>query len=293
MSAATFSPLHPDQPPRPLVIAGPCAAESFELMDAVATHLSALAAELGFDYVFKASFDKANRTSGGSSRGPGLDRAATWFADLKARHPGLRTLTDVHETHQIAAAAQVCDILQIPAFLCRQTDLVAAAAATGRQVNIKKGQFLAPGAMANVASKAKEAAGAKNYPGQILLTERGVTFGYGNLVVDMRALPIMAATGCPVLLDITHSTQLPATGGDSGQVSGAQRAHAPILARAATATGYLSGYFLEVHTDPAAAISDKDAQLSPSQAATLLRQVVPLWHHCRHLRDADEAFRDG
>ncbi len=274
---------------RPLIIAGPCAAESFELMDTVAAALVKLSQELQFDYVFKASFDKANRTSLSSVRGVGLEGSLQWFSDIKAKY-GVRLLTDVHETYQVAPVAKVCDVLQIPAFLCRQTDLVAAAAATGRSVNIKKGQFMAPAAMASIVDKARASAKQAKVESDVWLTERGVSFGYGNLVVDMRALPIMAKTGAPVLLDITHSTQLPAAGGDGGSVSGAQRHVAPVLARAATATGYLSGFFLEVHTDPPRAISDKDAQLTIAQASVLLRQIVPLWRHCQSLAAIDQEF---
>lgn len=273
-----------------MVIAGPCAAESYALLGEVADHMAGLALELDFDFIFKASFDKANRTSQGSARGPGLESALQWFSDLKARYPGLRILTDVHETHQVEPVAQVCDVLQIPAFLCRQTDLVTAAAQTGRIVNIKKGQFMAPGAMANIVDKARGAAGGQADANRVWLTERGVSFGYGNLVVDMRALPIMARTGAPVLLDITHSTQLPAAGGNGGGESSGQRCFAPVLARAATATGVLSGYFLEVHPNPAAAISDKDAQLNLDQAALLLRQIVPFWRHCQNLAVIDAQF---
>lgn len=270
---------------RPIVIAGPCAAESYSLMKDVGTALVALSKELDFDYVFKASFDKANRTSGGSQRGPGLDNAMKWFSDIKAEL-GVPVLTDVHETWQIEPVAAVCDVLQIPAFLCRQTDLVAAAAASGRKVNIKKGQFMAPAAMANVVDKARQAGG------DVWLTERGASFGYGNLVVDMRAFPIMAETKAPLLLDITHSTQLPATGGEGGGTSGGQRKFAPVLARAATATGHLSGYFLEVHTNPAKAISDKDAQLSIAQGTALLRQLVPFWRQARDFAAIDSQFQD-
>ncbi len=268
---------------RPLVIAGPCAAESEELINIVGAAMAKLSKELGFDYVFKASFDKANRTAGGSHRGPGLEQTMGWFADLKAKL-GVPVLTDVHESWQCEPAAKVCDVLQIPAFLCRQTDLVVAAAKTGRIVNVKKGQFMAPAAMASIVEKAR--AGSKD----VWLTERGVSFGYGNLVVDMRAFPIMAATKAPLILDITHSTQLPATGGEGGTTSGGQRQFAPVLARAATATGHLSGYFLEVHTDPPRAISDKDAQLRIDQAETLLRQLVPMWHAAKAYTKIDAQF---
>lgn len=276
---------------RPLVIAGPCAAESFDLMDSVCSQLKQLSKELDFDYVFKASFDKANRTSLSSTRGPGIEQALKWFQTLKDRYQ-VRILTDVHETPQVKEVASVVDILQIPAFLCRQTDLVVAAAETGRDVNIKKGQFLAPGAMANIADKARNAARNAQSKGEIYLTERGASFGYGNLVVDMRAFPIMARTKAPLLLDITHSTQLPATGGEGGGTSSGERIYAPVLARAATATGYLSGYFLEVHTDPPKAISDKDAQLNPRQAEALLRQIVPLWRQAREFASIDTLFKD-
>ncbi len=273
---------------RPIIIAGPCAAESLEIMQEVAGAVSSLASELDFEYIFKASFDKANRTSSGSTRGPGLETALKWFASIKSQYK-CPILTDVHETHQVNEVADVVDIMQIPAFLCRQTDLVVAAARSGREVNIKKGQFLAPQAMANILKKAQEAA--PNKSARIMLTERGVSFGYSNLVVDMRSLPIMAATGAPVLLDITHSTQLPAAGGDSGQTSGAQRCFAPTLARAAAATGYTHGFFLEVHPNPDCAISDKEAQLNIKQASALLRQLIPLWRAATAYTNIDPLFK--
>lgn len=274
---------------RPLVIAGPCAAESYELMRSVCAHMKQLSTDIGFDYVFKASFDKANRTSASSDRGPGVSQAVEWFGRLKKEF-GVNVLTDVHESIQVAEIATVCDYLQIPAFLCRQTDLVTAAAKSGRHVNIKKGQFMAPNAMGHIYEKARAAAvSAGHKASNILLTERGVTFGYGNLVVDMRAFGIMAETGAPLILDITHSTQLPAS---SGSTSSGERRFAPLLARSATATGYLSGYFLEVHTNPAQAISDKDAQLSPSQAEALLRQIVPMWHAAQGYSEIDEQFKN-
>jgi 2-dehydro-3-deoxyphosphooctonate aldolase (KDO 8-P synthase) len=279
-----------DAAARPLVIAGPCAAESYELMREVCTFLKQLGAELGFDYVFKASFDKANRTSASSSRGPGVGQAVEWFTKLKKEF-GVKVLTDVHETNQVEPVASVCDYLQIPAFLCRQTDLVVAAVKSGRTVNIKKGQFMAPSAMGHIYEKAKKAAKESNNSSPILLTERGVSFGYGNLVVDMRSFGIMADTGAPLILDITHSTQLPASNSGTSTSSG-ERRFAPLLARAATATGYLSGYFLEVHSNPQQAISDKDAQLSPKQAEALLRQLIPLWHQAREFSKIDSLFRD-
>jgi 2-dehydro-3-deoxyphosphooctonate aldolase (KDO 8-P synthase) len=256
-----------------------------DLMSTVGTAMARLSTELGFDYVFKASFDKANRTSADSRRGPGLEQGLRWFSDIKAKL-GVPVLTDVHETTQVAQVAEVCDVLQIPAFLCRQTDLVVAAAQTGRIVNVKKGQFMAPGAMGSIVDKARKA-----NAGNVWLTERGASFGYGNLVVDMRAFPIMAASKAPIILDITHSTQLPAAGGEGGHVSSGERRFAPVLARAACATGYLSGFFLEVHTDPPRAISDKDAQLSIPQAEALLRQLIPLWRQAQSFAALDESFK--
>ncbi|NDE13931.1 3-deoxy-8-phosphooctulonate synthase [bacterium] len=276
---------------RPVVIAGPCMAESQDLLEATVAPLVRLARDLDFQLVFKASFDKANRSSIEGYRGPGLERALGWFADIKSRH-GVRILTDVHETAQCQPAAEVCDVLQIPAFLCRQTDLIVQSVQTGRAVNIKKGQFMAPEAMANIAGKAIAAARAANLPVDVALTERGASFGYGNLVVDMRAFPVMARSGTPLIFDITHSTQLPGAAPD-GKSSGADREFAPVLARAAAATGYLDGFFLEVHTDPAMAKSDKEAQLTIPQAETLLRQVVPLWHSARKLKTIDAAFGPG
>jgi 2-dehydro-3-deoxyphosphooctonate aldolase (KDO 8-P synthase) len=274
------------QQSRPLVIAGPCAAESPELCTTVGSALARLSTELGFDYVFKASFDKANRTSADSRRGPGIVAGLKILQDIKTKY-GVKVLTDVHETTQVAQVAEVCDVLQIPAFLCRQTDLVVAAAETGRIVNVKKGQFMAPGAMASIVAKARQAKA-----GNVWLTERGASFGYGNLVVDMRAFPIMAETKAPLILDITHSTQLPAAGGEGGSVSSGERRFAPVLARAATATGYLSGFFLEVHTDPPKAISDKDAQLNLKQAEALLRQLIPLWREAQAFAAIDAGFKD-
>ena len=274
--------------PRPVVIAGPCMAESSDLLEATVVPLCRLARELDFHLVFKSSFDKANRSSIEGYRGPGLDQAMTWFADIKSRH-GVQILTDVHETVQCRPAAEVCDVLQIPAFLCRQTDLIVEAVQTGRAVNIKKGQFMAPHAMANIAAKAVAAAKAANLGVDVALTERGASFGYGNLVVDMRAFPVMAKSGTPLIFDITHSTQLPGAATD-GKSSGADREFAPVLARAAVATGYLDGFFLEVHPDPAKAKSDKEAQLTIPQAEAMLRQLVPFWHSCRKLAEIDSKF---
>lgn len=275
---------------RPTVIAGPCMAESLELMQEVLEPLHALSRELDFQLVFKASFDKANRTSINSYRGPGLSQALSWFQSLKKDYPGLAVLTDVHETSQVAEAAEVIDVLQIPAFLCRQTDLLVAAVQSGRSVNVKKGQFLAPENCRHIISKVEQAAQEKGLPIDYALTERGTTFGYGNLVVDMRGLKVMSDEGAPVIFDITHSLQLPAAGGSSGEVSGGLRNFAPVLARSATASGYLDGFFLEVHADPKAAKSDAATQLSVDQASHLLRQIIPLWKSVRHLAEGDKVY---
>ena len=237
------------------VIAGPCVIESLELCREVAAEAKAICAELGLPYIFKASFDKANRTSSGSFRGEGLDKGLEVLAAIKAEF-GVPVLTDVHETWQIALVAEVVDVLQIPAFLSRQTDLLLAAGESGRVVNVKKGQFLAPWDMKNVVEKIT-GTGNKN----LLLTERGASFGYNTLVVDMRSLPIMRALGCPVVFDATHSVQQP---GGQGTTSGGQREFIPTLLRAAVAAG-VDALFLEVHPQPERALSD---------AATML----PLFH---------------
>lgn len=273
---------------RPIVYAGPCVAESLELLRTVAEPLVKLSKELDFDLTFKASFDKANRTSIDSYRGPGIEKTMEWFSTIKKEYK-VPVLTDIHEAHHAAEVAPVVDVLQIPAFLCRQTDLLIAAVETGRMVNVKKGQFLEPAGMQNAVDKAKQAAARKGIPLRLALTERGASFGYGNLVVDQRAFPILAESGVPVIFDITHSTQLPG-GGAGGKVTAGERRFAPTLARAATATGYLSGYFLEVHADPSNAKSDKAVQLSISQAETLLRQLVPLWKSARSFAKIDGEF---
>jgi 2-dehydro-3-deoxyphosphooctonate aldolase (KDO 8-P synthase) len=275
---------------RPIVYAGPCVAESLDLLEAVVEPLAKLAAELDFDFTFKSSFDKANRTSVDSYRGPGLEQAMKWFEVIKTKY-AVKILTDIHESHQAPACADVVDVLQIPAFLCRQTDLLVAACETGRMVNIKKGQMVSPSAMLNAVEKAKYACGSKNLPLRVALTERGASFGYSNLVVDMRSFPIMADAGVPVLFDVTHSTQLPA-GSEGGKSSGGERRFAPVLARSATATGYVSGYFLEVHPEPSKAKSDKAVQLSVRQAETLLRQLIPLWRVSRSFNANDKIFFD-
>jgi 2-dehydro-3-deoxyphosphooctonate aldolase (KDO 8-P synthase) len=228
------------------LIAGPCALESRAHAFDMASALKEIAARLGLGFVYKTSFDKANRTSIRSNRGVGLDQALPIFADLRAE---LRVpvLTDVHEPDQCAPVAEVVDVLQIPAFLCRQTDLLVAAARTGRAINVKKGQFLAPWDMANVVEKIT-GAGNRN----VLVTERGVSFGYNTLVSDMRALPILAQTGAPVIFDATHSVQQP---GGQGTSSGGDRSAVPVLARAAVAVG-VAGVFIETHQDPDQAPSD-------------------------------------
>lgn len=229
-------------------MAGPCVIESEMMALSTAEKIAEIGARLNCLMVYKSSFDKANRTSGASYRGPGLDEGLRILEKVKTA-TGLPVVTDVHETLHVNAVAQVADILQTPAFLCRQTDFIHAVAATGRPVNIKKGQFLAPGDMANVAAKALDASDGR---GPVMLCERGTTHGYGNLVVDMRGLSIMAETGCPVVFDATHSVQLP---GGNGASSGGDRRFVPTLARAAVAAG-VDGVFLETHPSPEEALCD-------------------------------------
>lgn len=246
------------------VIAGPCAMESREHALEMAAALKEITSRLGLGLVYKSSFDKANRTSAASARGIGLDEALPIFAEVKERF-GLPVTTDVHEIEQCAAVAEVVDILQIPAFLCRQTDLLVAAARTGRVVNVKKGQFLAPWDMANVARKITDA-GNPN----VMVTERGASFGYNALVSDMRALPIMAGTtGAPVIFDATHSVQQP---GGQGTTSGGQREFVPVLARAAVAVG-VAGVFIETHQDPDKAPSDGPNMVPLRQMQSLLAEL--------------------
>src|ERR1700722_9929859 len=228
------------------LIAGPCALESRAHAFDMAGALKELTVKLGISFVYKTSFDKANRTSANSARGLGIDKALKIFAELREKL-GVAILTDVHEPEQCAAVAEVVDILQIPAFLCRQTDLLIAAAKTGRVVNVKKGQFLAPWDMVNVVGKIT-GAGNRN----VLVTERGVSFGYNTLVSDMRALPQLAQTGAPVIFDATHSVQQP---GGQGVSSGGEREYVPVLARAAVAVG-VAGVFIETHENPDRAPSD-------------------------------------
>ncbi|MFV0665511.1 3-deoxy-8-phosphooctulonate synthase [Denitromonas sp.] len=234
---------------RPLfLIAGPCVIESRELALETATELKAICAELSIPFIYKSSFDKANRSSGKSFRGPGMAKGLDILAEVRET-VGVPVLTDVHAIDEIAAVAKVVDVLQTPAFLCRQTDFIEAVATCGKPVNIKKGQFLAPGDMKNVVDKAKAANGGAD---TIMVCERGASFGYNNLVSDMRSLAIMRETGCPVVYDATHSVQLP---GGQGTVSGGQREFVPVLARAAVATG-IAGLFMETHPTPETALSD-------------------------------------
>ena len=246
------------------LIAGPCAMESRAHALEMAAALKEIVERLGIGLVYKSSFDKANRTSAGSARGIGISEALPIFAEVKERY-GLPVTTDVHEIEHCAAVAEVVDILQIPAFLCRQTDLLVAAARTGRVVNVKKGQFLAPWDMANVARKITDAGNPK-----VMVTERGASFGYNTLVSDMRALPIMAeTTGAPVIFDATHSVQQP---GGKGTSSGGERRFVPVLARAAVAVG-VAGVFIETHEDPDKAPSDGPNMVPLREMESLLREL--------------------
>jgi 2-dehydro-3-deoxyphosphooctonate aldolase (KDO 8-P synthase) len=234
------------------LIAGPCVVESRQLALDTAGELKEICRELGIPFIYKSSYDKANRSSGKSFRGLGMDRGLEILAEVK-QTIGVPVLTDVHEIEEVPQVAAAVDVLQTPAFLCRQTEIIHAVASAGRPVNIKKGQFLAPGDMKNVVDKARSAAKAAGGDGDnILVCERGASFGYNNLVSDMRSLAIMRETGCPVVFDATHSVQLP---GGQGTSSGGQREFVPVLARAAVATG-IAGLFMETHPDPAKALSD-------------------------------------
>ena len=229
------------------LIAGPCVVESRQLAMDVAGTLKAICEEVGVPFIFKASYDKANRSSIKSFRGLGMDKGLEILADVR-REIGVPVLTDVHDIGDISAVASVVDVLQTPAFLCRQTDFICAVASAGKAVNIKKGQFLAPADMKNVVDKARSASNADN----ILVCERGATFGYNNLISDMRSLMVMRDTGCPVVFDATHSVQLP---GGQGHASGGERKFVPVLARAAVASG-IAGIFMETHPNPEQALSD-------------------------------------
>jgi 2-dehydro-3-deoxyphosphooctonate aldolase (KDO 8-P synthase) len=246
------------------LIAGPCVLESRAHAFEMAAALKEIAGRLGIGFVYKTSFDKANRTSAKSARGIGLDKALAIFAELRQKL-GVPVVTDVHEPDQCAPVAQAVDMLQIPAFLCRQTDLLVAAAKTGRTVNVKKGQFLAPWDMANVVEKIV-GAGNRN----VLVTERGVSFGYNTLVSDMRGLPVLARIGAPVIFDATHSVQQP---GGKGASSGGEREFVPVLARAAVAVG-VAGLFIETHQDPDRAPSDGPNMLALKEMEPLLQRLM-------------------
>ncbi|AEV26675.1 MULTISPECIES: 3-deoxy-8-phosphooctulonate synthase [Azospira] len=248
------------------LIAGPCVAESEQLCVDVAGQMKEVCGRLGIPYIFKASYDKANRSSGKSFRGLGMDAGLKILENVR-RQIGVPVLTDVHTEAEVPAVAAVVDVLQTPAFLCRQTDFIHAVAASGKPVNIKKGQFLAPGDMKNVVDKAREANGGAD---TIMVCERGASFGYNNLVSDMRSLAIMRDTACPVVFDATHSVQLP---GGQGTASGGQREFVPVLARAAVASG-VAGLFMETHPNPACAMSDGPNAWPLDRMESLLRVLV-------------------
>jgi 2-dehydro-3-deoxyphosphooctonate aldolase (KDO 8-P synthase) len=258
---------------RPLfLIAGPCVVESEQLQMDVAGRLKEITAALGIPFIFKSSYDKANRSSGTSFRGPGMARGLEILAKVK-RELKVPILTDVHSESEIAAVAAVVDVLQTPAFLCRQTDFIRAVAQSGKPVNIKKGQFLAPHEMKNVIDKARAAAKDRGLPpDSFMACERGASFGYNNLVSDMRSLAIMRETGAPVVFDATHSVQLP---GGQGTSSGGQREFVPVLARAAIAVG-IAGVFMETHPDPANALSDGPNAVPLKHMKALLEQLVSI-----------------
>ena len=248
------------------LIAGPCVIESPSLALEIAERVKAITERLGIRYIFKASFDKANRSSGESFRGPGVGGGLEVLAEVKRRFD-LPVLTDIHESHHVAEVAAVVDVLQIPAFLCRQTDLLVAAAETGKAINVKKGQFLSPQEMGQVAKKLRSS-GAEN----LMLTERGNSFGYNTLVVDFRSLPQLQSFGCPVIFDATHSVQQP---GGQGGTSGGQREYVSPLARAAVAVG-VDGLFMEIHPNPDEAMSDGPNMLPLHRLEPLLKQLLAI-----------------
>jgi len=253
------------------LIAGPCVIESEQLQMDVAGRLKEMTTALGIPFIFKSSFDKANRSSGTSFRGPGIDKGMSILAKVR-RELQVPVLTDIHDESQIEQVASVVDVLQTPAFLCRQTDFINACARSGKPVNIKKGQFLAPGDMKNVIDKARAAAAEAGLPDQFMACERGVSFGYNNLVSDMRSLAIMRESNCPIVFDATHSVQLP---GGQGTSSGGQREHVPVLARAAVAAG-VSGLFMETHPNPACALSDGPNAVPLARMKDLLTTLVDI-----------------
>lgn len=260
---ASFS-VGPGQPL--LLLGGPCALESEGLAREVAGEMQAICKRLGINYVFKASFDKANRTSLAAFRGPGIDEGLEILGRIRA-DLSVPVVSDIHDVSQVAKAAEVLDILQIPAFLCRQTDLLVAAAQSGKPINLKKGQFVSPWDMANAVAKVK---GSGN--SQLMLTERGSCLGYNNLVVDMRSLPVMRGLGCPVIYDATHSVQLP---GGAGGSSGGQREFIPPLTRAAVAAG-IDGLFMEIHPDPDRALCDGPNSMPLAEVEGLLRKLLAI-----------------
>ena len=254
------------------LIAGPCVVESEQLQMDVAGALKEMTTSLGIPFIFKSSYDKANRSSGTTFRGPGMDKGLEILAKVK-RELKVPVLTDVHSIDEIAAVAAAVDVLQTPAFLCRQTDFITAVAQSGKPVNVKKGQFLAPGDMKNVIAKARAAAKARGLPeDNFMACERGASFGYNNLVSDMRSLAIMRETGAPVVFDATHSVQLP---GGQGTSSGGQREFVPVLARAAIAVG-VAGVFMETHPDPANAMSDGPNAVPLRHMRALLETLLAL-----------------
>lgn len=253
------------------LIAGPCVIESRQMAFDTAGQLKEITSALGIPFIYKSSFDKANRSSGTSYRGPGMDEGLQILADVRAAL-NVPVLTDVHDKDQVSAVASVVDVLQTPAFLCRQTDFIEACAASGKPVNIKKGQFLAPHDMLQVVNKARHAARQAGVAEDIMVCERGVSFGYNNLVSDMRSLAIMRETQCPVVFDATHSVQLP---GGQGTSSGGQREFVPVLARAAVAAG-IAGLFMETHPNPAQAMSDGPNAVPLGQMKNLLTTLVEL-----------------
>lgn len=253
------------------LIAGPCVIESRQMAFDTAGQLVELTRSLGVPFIYKSSFDKANRSSGSSFRGPGMEEGLQILADVRSAL-NVPVLTDVHDISQVSPVAAVVDVLQTPAFLCRQTDFIQACAASGKPVNIKKGQFLAPHDMLQVVNKARAAAQAAGVAENIMVCERGASFGYNNLVSDMRSLAIMRETGCPVVFDATHSVQLP---GGQGTSSGGQREFVPVLARAAVAVG-ISGLFMETHPDPASAMSDGPNAVPLRHMQSLLSTLVEI-----------------
>lgn len=251
-----------------LLIGGPCALESPELAHTIAETMAGICSRLGISYVFKASFDKANRTSLNSYRGPGLKKGLAALAQIRETF-NIPVISDIHDISQAEIAAEVLDIIQIPAFLCRQTDLLVAAAKTGKTVNVKKGQFVSPWDMKNVVDKIRGVGGSK-----IMLVERGANFGYNNLVVDMRSLPVMRSLGCPVIFDATHSVQLP---GGAGGASGGQREFIEPLAKAAIAAG-IDGLFMEIHPNPDRALCDGPNSIPLDQVEELLTKLIRIRH---------------